>query len=391
MRRISEGPGRTLYLHARRAQKWTASAAALLCGAVCLILSLRGIAGAAQGRPAFLLLCLFGVVGCALVLKSWSDVMSGSGRIVIDPASRSVRFAGLPKATRAALGIRNSGVAEIGFDQVGSVEILDDDSHFGKRSRVVLKLRDLRHTVVLLDDDLDGGRAEALRRKVEYALGSRSGTAADTTTTQLGEASASTHAHPALALLQYGFQALAAIGAVAFLSGFFVSVVPVTALDRVELPLGAPQGLLEDRHGRILIGSKSYLRLQRYHPDGRFDRAWRAPAVKGDWRLAQEDKDTVVLQSLPSGCWTIDERRVSGPMPCPADLVFMEPAAARSAAGDRLELRAWPLQVIRTSRAGLQEVVVSQGWLRNALRSPLPAFVLLVAGVAGSLIVRTRR
>lgn len=377
MRRRHTTPEGVLLLEPQLGRRWTTTAAAIFVVGMCLILSARGVASAIQGRPQLLLLTLFGIVGCAIVLKHCVDTVAATGRIAISRATASIRFTGLKAAARAALDAPSSGPVDLSFDAVERVDAHRDSTRSGSRWRVALLLGSPNDLALTVDDGLSLHQAqtlvEALRQSMD--IGERSAQPKSD-----APAASSAEPPPRWKYLQTFFVVLAAFGAATFLAGFVTSVVPMPFLDTVELPLGAPAGLLEDNEGRIVVGSRSYLRLQRYLPDGRFDRAWRAPEVKGEWRLAVAENGDYVLRSMPSGCWTITEQEVTGPARCADGLSF---GGFTTASG--LEIQSWPFRVIRGSH-----VIVSQSVVLNLIRSPLPAFVWLVIGIAGQLWLRGR-
>ena len=84
-------------------------------------------------------------------------------------------------------------------------------------------------------------------------------------------------------------------GIAAFLAGFAIHVAASDRFDGIELPLGDAEGLGVDAKGRIYVGSPSYGRIQRYEPDGRFDRGWALRAGKGRLAFAPRGSEMLII------------------------------------------------------------------------------------------------
>jgi len=358
-------------------RRWASTVAAAFGIWLCLALSARGAVSAVHGRPEFGLLALFGVVGCAVIVYRWSDIMATTATITVSRTSSSIRFMGMSARERSRLRAPKRGPVDVRFDTVKTLEVRHDTARTGQRRLVVVVLTSPPDLALTLDDDLGKNDAEELVEIVKNLITSEE-SAASVTTALPAENTPRSRGPREFA--EWLFRGLSWLGVVTFLAGFVTSVYPMPFLDSIELPLGAPAGLLEDDGGRIVVGSRSYLRLQRYLPNGEFDRSWRAPEVKGEWRLALAENGAYVLRSLPSGCWTITEHGTAGPHPCAEDLVFGGMTVAPG-----LEIKSWPFRVLRGT-----EVVVSQNLLLNLVRSPMPAFLWLVLGLAGQLWLRHR-
>jgi len=74
-------------------------------------------------------------------------------------------------------------------------------------------------------------------------------------------------------------------GIAAFLAGFAIHVAASDRFDGIELPLGDAEGLGVDAKGRI----------QRYEPDGRFDRGWALRAGKGRLAFAPRGSEMLII------------------------------------------------------------------------------------------------
>ncbi len=171
--------------------------------------------------------------------------------------------------------------------------------------------------------------------------------------------------------IQIALMGLLACGGLGFIGGFIAAAIPWgETLDAIELPLGGAEGLAVDRDGRIYVGSPVYRRVQRYSPDGHFERGWYICCYKGAWRLGA-DRDGVQLDIGTHAHYALDDR---GPARLLGD---GEARRMRSAIrlfqaldGALYQLHRIPITVLRDG-----ETVVSQGLLYLPVTAALPAWL----------------
>lgn len=181
-------------------------------------------------------------------------------------------------------------------------------------------------------------------------------------------------------------EALIGVGFAAFLAGFVASLGEAPRLDRFELPLGDAEGLAIDEAERIYVASRAYRRIQRYDSSGRFERSWYLAGGKGKVALAPHPAGgiTVAIAGLPIQRIAPDGERHS----MPDDRAAATPAPRAGGVEHRLEAP-W-LGLVRVVRIenGSERTVLQQSGLLWLLRSPLPAWLIALAGIVLSFIGR---
>ena len=148
-------------------------------------------------------------------------------------------------------------------------------------------------------------------------------------------------------------------------------------LATTEFPLGGPRDVAVDSSGRLYVVDSLYLRVQRYSPDGEFQRGWFVPRKVFAVRTTPDDRVVVGAEGGPrtySGDGELlevlsdaDELRRQG-------LV-----RGKEATGPYAVRRGLVADVIDT-RTG--RTVIATPWPLHLIASPFPACLYFVTGVA---------
>jgi hypothetical protein len=190
---------------------------------------------------------------------------------------------------------------------------------------------------------------------------------------------------------------LAAIGMPICLFGWIVALAwPLTALvsawtngfalATTEFPLGDPSDVAVDSHGRLYVVDSLHLRVQRYSPDGEFERGWFVPRKVFAVRTTADDlvivgaeggprtysSDGELLEVVEDG----DELRRQG-------LVRGKEPTGQYAVRRGLRPHVIERETGRT--------VVATPWPLRLIASPFPACLYLLLGVAWVGLADLRR
>jgi hypothetical protein len=157
-------------------------------------------------------------------------------------------------------------------------------------------------------------------------------------------------------------------------------------LATTEFPLGMWIDVAVDSQGRFYVVDTFHDRVQRYSPDGEFERGWFSPRTWGNLkvfavRLADDDRVIVVVRSGPrtfTYTYTTDGERLEANLD--VDELRRQGLVRGKASTAPYAIRGGLIPRIVDTRTG--RTVVATPWPLRLIGSPFPAFVYFLIGVA---------
>jgi hypothetical protein len=148
-------------------------------------------------------------------------------------------------------------------------------------------------------------------------------------------------------------------------------------LAATEFPLGDPQDVAVDSHGRLYVVDSLHHRVQRYSPDGEFERGWLVPRKVFAVRTTADDRVIVGAEGGPR-TYSSDGELLE---------VLSDDGGLRRQGVERGRETTGPYAVRRgllphvvDTRTG--RTVVATPWPLRLIASPFPAFLYFLIGVA---------
>lgn len=195
---------------------------------------------------------------------------------------------------------------------------------------------------------------------------------------------------------------LGAIGLPVFLFGFVSGASwPLTGLvsalttgfqlATTEFPLGMPSDVAVDSQGRFYVVDRLHLRVQRYSPDGEFERGWFSPRTDEKLKVfvvRRGDDDRVIVGEGPrTYTYTSDGELLE----IRSDEDELRQVLWGKAPTAPYAIRGSLIPHIVDTRTG--RTVIATPWTLRLIASPFPAFVYFLIGVAfiGLADLRRRR
>ncbi len=187
------------------------------------------------------------------------------------------------------------------------------------------------------------------------------------------------------------YRILEGIGVSLFLFGWAIvpawlilALIGGSNLSSVEFPLGDPDGAFVDSRGRIYVGDGFYFRVQRYSPDGAFERGWFVPGIIA-LRVSNADQVEVATRSAnrvqtydTEGRLLRDFRRED---------IYSYVDSWRTDGSYLVKGGLLP----RVVDAATGKTVIDTGWRKRLIAAPFPAFAYAAVGFAIGATAHWRR
>lgn len=151
-------------------------------------------------------------------------------------------------------------------------------------------------------------------------------------------------------------------------------------LATTEFPLGDPQGVAVDTQGRFFVVDALNLRVQRYSPEGEFQRGWFVPKKIFAVRTTADDR-VIVGAEGGARIYSPDGELLEGP----SEQYHLQ----RGEITGPYEVRRGLIPRIIDTRTG--QAVIATPWPLFLFASPFPAFLYFLVGVAFIALADLRR
>ena len=371
-------------------------------------LFLRGLAIVSQADEGvlggiFLLFFSLLMIGGSITIATFK--LREIGTIHIKPESREILLSPSVAVNIYRPGyMKRSGKYIVPFGKVDTVGVSTQSTSEPPLSSIYLTLEHRPESKITLTQDLPVSDAQVLAMNISAIISCKNPYIAPPPEENLSLTIPESHTVVASFSTTLGRKIfptcsilLMAVGLVGFLGAFFIAVWGENILLTTELPLGSPSGIAVNSKGKIYVGSRSYMRIQRYSTDGQFDRAWHVRGGKGDWRMYLDDQDRLVLIASSHFTYRLNDNdqllkpddSLTGPPSGP--LQQQSPVQAMGPNNSIYQLHRFPVGVSRRGLDSGEHLIFRQGFFMTMLTGPFPAFIIFISGIIMSLVIKYKK